>query len=93
MIANKIDKHAIFLVQLAESDTCARAFSDTCYKKMHIYIENQSDHIMVGFGLVFRFKTNCPHLKPESTGGVPFVWVFLKDPSPYLRKLWRKSPW
>ena len=25
-------------------------------------------------------------------GGVPFVWIFLKDPSPHLREF-RRKPW
>ena len=29
-----------------------------------------------------RIKGNCPHMGPGPTGGVPSVWVFLRDPNP-----------
>ena len=47
---------------------------------------------MVGLGC--RIKANCPHAGPAPTAvvGVPSVWVFLRNPSPYLRKYRRKPP-
>ena len=44
----------------------------------------------VWLGGVIGFKTNCLHMRPGPTGGVPFVGVFLRDPSPYLREFRRK---
>ena len=34
-------------------------------------------------------KANCPLMEPGPIGGVPSVGVFLRNPSPYLRELWR----
>ena len=31
-----------------------------------------------------------PHISPGHTGGVPYIGVFLEEPSPYLRKFRRK---
>ena len=33
-----------------------------------------------------RLKANCPLVGRGPIGSVPSVWVFLKDPSPYLRE-------
>ena len=35
---------------------------------------------------VVEFEANCPLMEPGSIGGMLFVWVFLKDPSPYIRE-------
>ena len=45
----------------------------------------------VTIGLGCRFKANYPLVGPGPIGGVSFVGVFLKDPSLYLRKFWRKT--
>ena len=37
-----------------------------------------------------KVKANCSLVGPGLTGGVPFVGVFLRDPSPYLSKFRRK---
>ena len=42
---------------------------------------------LVGGLVDCRFESNCPHVGPVVVGGVPFVGVFLKDPSPYLCEL------
>ena len=31
-----------------------------------------------------KIKSNCPLVGPGAVGGMPFVGVFLRDPSPYL---------
>ena len=38
----------------------------------------------------FRIESNCPLVGPGIIGGMPSVVVFLRDPSPYLRKFRRK---
>ena len=38
------------------------------------------------------FKVNCPLVGPGPIGRLPFLGVFLRDFSPYLRDCWRK-PW
>ena len=38
-------------------------------------------------------KASCPLVGPESVGEVPSMGrVFLRDPSPYLREFWSKTP-
>ena len=37
--------------------------------------------------LVVVFKENCPLVGPGPIGGVPSVGFFLRDSSPYLRKI------
>ena len=41
-------------------------------------------------GLDDRFKANFLLVENEPTGGVPFVRMFLRDPSSYLREFRRK---
>ena len=40
--------------------------------------------------VVVGFEANCPLVGPGPMGGVPFVGVFLRNPSPYLCKFWIK---
>ena len=37
-----------------------------------------------------RFESNSLLVGPGPVEGVPSVGVFLRDPSPYLRKFWRR---
>ena len=37
-------------------------------------------------------KADCLNIGPRPIGGLPSVGVFLRDPSPYLRKF-RRKPW
>ena len=42
--------------------------------------------------LVVGCKTDCSQRGPKPMGGMPFVGVFLKDPSPYLHDFhWMKN--
>ena len=38
-----------------------------------------------------RIKGNCPLKGPWPAGGLPFVGVFLRDPSPHLREFRKKT--
>ena len=38
-----------------------------------------------------KIKADFPHVVPWPAGRVPSVEAFLRDPSPYLRKFWRKK--
>ena len=44
----------------------------------------------VGWLVGCRFESNCPLVEPGSIGGMPFVEVFLRDPSPHLSEFRRK---
>ena len=40
----------------------------------------------------FKNKASCPHVGPGPAGGVPFMGVFLRDPSLYSGEF-RRKPW
>ena len=42
-------------------------------------------------GLCSDVAANCPLVGPGTLGGMPFVGVSLKDPSPHLREFRRKT--
>ena len=41
--------------------------------------------------LGYRIKANSLLVGPGPVGGMPSLGVFLRDPNPYLREIWRKT--
>ena len=72
-------------------------FDDLTLRKNSEISRREMRHIITISRLswVVEFEANCPLMEPGSIGGMLFVWVFLKDPSPYLREFRgkpRKTP-